>query len=118
MTTQIFNAQIENTFLGIEDHGILTFNINLLFADYEQNFGGYALDVFDKEKNKRIGHHICADMILNILKTLEFNSWEELRGKYLRIVKDIHSDKIISIGHITKDQWFDVQQLINEVKNG
>ena len=41
---EIKNAIITGTYLGIEDHGILTFWLYLDYGGSGQGFGGYQLD--------------------------------------------------------------------------
>ena len=97
----IKNAKIKSTFLGIEDHGIPTFFINLDYGGAGQGYGGYDLRYYGIE------------IILEILKTLEADSWENLPD-IIRV--DADYDKVYRIGHIIKDQWFDVEDLKKKVK--
>lgn len=92
----IKNTKIVSTFLGIEDHGIPTFMINLDFGGARQGYGRYDLRYYGIE------------IILEILKVLEVDSWENLSGV---IRADSDHDKIYKIGHIIKNQWFDVEDL-------
>ena len=112
MAEEIINARIESTSLGIEDHGILSFFLHLEFDGSGQGFGGYALDTFDKEKKRRVGHAFGTDCILRILEVLKVHNWEDLRGKYLRIKRINH--KIIAIGHIVENKWFNIEDLAKE----
>lgn len=92
------NAKIEDTMLGFEDHGIFTCMIYLDFGDSShQGFGGYSL-----------GNEYTNRVITGLLKTLEIDQWESLKGKYVRIRKedDKYNSKITEIGHLLKDQWF------------
>lgn len=85
----ILNAVIKSTFLGIEDHGILTYFLNLEHERGNQAFGGYRLS---------------EDHIKSILKVLDVPSWEMLPNKIIRIDAEDHLIK--SIGHPLKDDWF------------
>lgn len=109
----ISNAQIEDTRLGIEDHGI--FNLTLVLKwDIEegsstgQGFGGI-LDNPNKERNGRIGTAYGCEFIKRVLKTVGVRNWEDLKDKYVRIK---HGDgyscghKIYAIGHIVENKWF------------
>jgi hypothetical protein len=115
MAEEIINAQIEDTMLGNEDHGILTFYLFLKFDGSGQGFGGYALSTYDKEKKRRVGHAFGTDCILQILDVLKARKWEELRGKYVRVKRDAGwSGKIRAIGHIVEDKWFNIEDLAKE----
>src|SRR3990167_4011325 len=97
----IKNATIKSTFLGTEDHGIPIFFINLDYGGGGQAYGGYDLRYYGIE------------IILEILKTLEANSWENLPN-IIRVDSDC--DKVYRIGHIIKDQWFDVEDLKKKIQ--
>jgi hypothetical protein len=113
--TEVVNAKITGTHLGIEDHGILTFFLYLEFDGYHQGFGGYALDTYDKENKMRIGTAYGTDCILNILKVLEVNKWEDLKGKYVRIKRDgTWNEPITEIGHIVNNKWFNIKELADK----
>jgi hypothetical protein len=90
---EIRNAKIAGTTLGFEDHGIFTCFLHLEYGsgNIGQSFGGYFLESHPK-------------MIQSILKTVGVNSWENLKGKYIRAEFDnIHVERI---GHITEDKWY------------
>lgn len=104
------NGIIRSTFLGVEDHGIMTFNIDIEFEGAGQGFGGYALDGADpKDKNSRVGSPAAATSIRNILETLEVKCWEDLPGTTLRVFRD-NEGYIREIGHIFKDKKFNIKK--------
>lgn len=98
----IKNAKIKSTFLGIEDHGIPTFFINLDYGGAGQSFGGYDLRYYGIE------------IIVEILNALEVDSWEKIDG-FIRA--DADYEKVYRIGHIVKDSWFDIEKLKNKIAN-
>jgi hypothetical protein len=49
MEIETKNAQIVDTMLGTEDHGIFSFSLNLDYGNSGQNAGGYALDTPKKD---------------------------------------------------------------------
>ena len=97
----IKNAKIKSTFLDYKDHGIPTFFINLDYGGGEQSYGGYDLRYYGIE------------IILEILKTLKADSWENLPD-IIRVDSDY--EKIYRIGHIIEDQWLDVKDLKKKMK--
>ena len=110
---EIKNAVIESTMLGYEDHGIFTCFLTLNYGVSGQGFGGYGLD---KPLEDDDGNFICRtgsaygmNFIINILKIVGVEKWEELVGKNIR-VKATHN-KIISIGHFLDDTRFDPSEL-------
>lgn len=88
---EIVNAKISGTMLGFEDHGVFTCLLFLDFGGVSQGFGGYYLS-----------YH--TDMLEQILKVVGVSTWEELKGKYLRVERD--RSIIKRIGHITEDRWY------------
>ena len=65
---EIKNARIRSTMLGREDHGILTFMIDLEYGGGGQGFGGYGLDEYDAEHERRVGVAASMDLISEILR--------------------------------------------------
>lgn len=51
--SRIVNAEIEETFLGREEHGILTCFLHLKGNGFGVGIGGRALDEYDKNKKKK-----------------------------------------------------------------
>ncbi len=93
------NARIERTRLFVEDHGMLT---AFLYLDYgnglHQGFGGYALYLPS-------GYGDCGGkFVYSILKTIEQDSWDDLKDKIVRV--RIENGLVRAIGHPIKDQWF------------
>ncbi len=105
MTIETENAVIESTMLGLEDHGIMTCFLYLNYGGSCQGFGGYALDIWNKEADRRIGTAYGAEFIARVLATVGVEKWEDLAGKHIRARHDW--TKVHAIGHIIKDQWFD-----------
>ena len=108
---EIKNARIGRTFLGMEDHGIFTFTLHLDYDGSGQGFGQHTLDEPIKKDGKflgRVGTAVGMDSIMKVLETLGVESWEKLPGTYLRADSDFGC--VYRIGHITKDNWFDLKE--------
>ena len=104
------NGIIISTQLGREDHGIFTCMIHIKFDGTSQGYGGDAFDTWDESKKKRIGTAYGCEAIMEILKTLDVENWEDLKGLHVRVKKDKSYGVIKSIGHIIKDQWFSFKE--------
>ena len=113
---KVQNAKIESTFLGVEDHGILSFFLYLDYGGICQGFGGWELDGYDKETKGRKGIAASIELIRAILDTLEVSSWEKLPGNYCRA--KCSWNKVHAIGHPLKDKWLDVQEFFDSRKVG
>ena len=102
------NAKITSTMLGYEDHGILSCMLYLSYGGSGQGFGGYCLDSYDKEKEKRIATIHCGVWIAEILKIVGVEKWEDLKGQHIR-VRSEHG-KVHSIGNLLEDRWFNPEK--------
>lgn len=83
------NFKIENTFLGVNDHyGCSTFYLYITDGCLHSAFGGIALDEYDEDTKKRVFTKKGGIVIQRILETVGVSSWEELKGKYVRVDVD------------------------------
>ena len=112
----IENAKITGTMFGKEDHGIFTCNLCIEGAGWGCWYGGYALDEYDKDKNKRVGSAVGLSAIIQLLETLEVDEWEELKGQYVRVELTDPFGKITKIGHLIKNKWFSFEEFFNGEK--
>lgn len=112
--TEVLNAKITSTKLG-EEHGCLTADLLVKGESWGCTFGGYCLDHWFAETGK---HHSSDGYgaIIELMKTLEVESWEELKNKYVRVEIEGWGGKILRIGHLMKDKWFSFQDYFDEVK--
>ena len=115
-TDVIENAQITNTFLGREDHGIFTFVITVSGESWGQGFGTFALDYYDKKTDKRMGWNNAIPLIASILDAVGVESWEELKDKYCRVKREGEWGYIRAIGHPVKNKWADTRDFIDGEK--
>lgn len=106
---EIKNALIESTSLGIEDHGIMTFWLHLAYPSGGQGFGGFALDIWHEQDRRRVGTAFGLEAIMQTLRVVGVEKWEELPGKYIRV--DADSSQIHRIGNIMEDDWLDLEEM-------
>lgn len=112
--TEILNAKITSTKLG-EEHGCLTADLFVEGEGWACAFGGYCLDFWFAE----VGSYSSSDgygAIIELMKTLEVESWEELKGKYVRVESEGWGGKIIRIGYLMKNKWFSFKDYFEQVK--
>lgn len=110
------NAKITSTMLGIEDHGILTFFINLEWSGAGQGLGGFALDRHREPERLGFGPGLVA--IRKILETVGVTNWEDLPGKLVRAKVELWgSARPPIIGHIIEDRWFDLKEFMAQRMN-
>lgn len=114
MATEILNAKITKTKLG-EGHGCFTADLCIEGDGWGCVFGGYCLDHWYSDAGK---HHSPDGYgaIIELMKTLEVESWEELNGKYVRVEIEGWGGNVIKIGHLLKNKWFSWKDYFEEVK--
>lgn len=116
--TEIQNAKIVHTSLGVEDHGIFTCYLTLEGDGWGCSFGGYALDTWDETKRERVGTAIGFNAIIKLMETLDVKNWEELKGKMVRVETDGWGSRITKIGHIIKNRWFSFEEFFRKSESG
>ncbi|HEL1790804.1 TPA: hypothetical protein TXV07_002157, partial [Streptococcus suis] len=73
MNNTIENVKITKTFLGREDHGILTCYLTVEGYGFGVSIGGYCLDKYDEHKKKRVAFHKSFELIDRILEVAGAN---------------------------------------------
>ena len=112
----VCNAKITDTKLGcLNDRGIFTFWIMLDYGSTGQGFGGICLDNYNKQTQQRYHSNLTGEIISGILVALELDSWEDLKGKYVRVQRTDEglNGTVVGIGHIVKDKFFNIRDCIN-----
>lgn len=109
--SEIKNAKITATMLGREDHGIMTFTISVKFDECVScGIGGYALDYYDRTSETRVCSPKSMKAITKILDVVGVDTWEDLKGKYIRIKDNGWGSPIDEIGNLMKDKWFNLRE--------
>lgn len=102
---EIKNAIITHAEFHIMESGILTVSVSLDYGDGGQSFGNCALylpESFKHYKKETLAGHY----LYRCMEIADVTKWSEIVGKPIR-VKATH-EKIYSIGHFIKDDWFDL----------
>ena len=71
------NARVDRTFLGYEDHGVLTAVLHCQGECSSQGFGCRSLE----------DPRIFKNFVSGVLKALRVDTWEQVQGKLVRIGK-------------------------------
>ncbi|WP_157454691.1 hypothetical protein [Carnobacterium maltaromaticum] len=107
----ISNAKITKTTLGYEDHGILTLFIHVKGDGWGVAIGGYSLDDYSKESEKRIATRKGLELIAEILSVIGVQNWEDLKGKNIRVdLSEGLGGKVKKIGNLIEDKWIDFEE--------
>lgn len=114
MYRKIYNVKIDETFLGREEHGILTCYLYLSGFGFGAVLGGRALDKYDESANRRIATQKGFELIDRILKIVGVQKWEDVAGKYIRVEVPDFGKKITKIGNLIKEDWLDFEEYFSE----
>lgn len=95
MSTEILNGKITFTRLG-EEHGCLSVKLTIEGAGWGCGFGDYCLDHWCA----KAGEHSSSDgygAIIELMKTLEVESWRILRGNMCELSSKIGAVKFFEL---------------------
>lgn len=107
---KIENARIGNADLSMEDHGCLTFNMELNGGGWGCVYGGYCIGKGYLGAREFEGSVKGNEYIMRIMDTVGVSKFSDLEGKYIRVATKGLGSVIKIIGNIIKDQWFDPEQ--------
>lgn len=110
---EIKNAKITRVSLSMADHGCLTFYIGLNGGGWCCNFGGYCIGHGYLGAKSFQGSEAGLEVLMRIMDTIGVECWEDLKGQYCRVKTEGWGGKILSIGNILKDKWFDIKEFYN-----
>jgi hypothetical protein len=102
-TEEVRNAIIRKATITNEDHGILSAWLDMDYGGAGQSFGGYVL------YNPNFRKDVAGFFIWRVLEVADVTEWGKLPGRTIR-VKSL-DERILAIGHIVKDIWFDPKEM-------
>lgn len=107
-TEFIRNAIISSTSIETGDRGLLTAWLNLEYDSGGQGFGGFALYLPERTYKHHGGPNFGGHFIFRCMEIAGVENWQDIKGKSIRVKLDCEgfSGKILAIGHIIKDDWF------------
>ena len=115
MDSVIKNAKITSTHLSREDHGIFTF---VIYIEIQNGgccgIGTYALDSYNAEKDERELRAESCEILAKILDVVGVEKWEDLPGKYIRIIDNGWGSIIDCIGNLMCDKWLNFKDFFEK----
>lgn len=105
----IENARIESVDLSMADHGVLCLQMRLKGSDWGTIYGGYSLGHGYVGAKSFEGSAKGMESIMRIMDTVGVDNFQDLAGKYIRVVCKCNGDPIKIIGNIMDDKWFDIE---------
>ena len=109
------NAIIRGAQISCDEPGYLTVWLQLDYDGGTQAFGGWALYLPPSWKYHKV-EGTAGHFIFRCMEIAGVSSWDDMPGKTLRVRKESELGKIVAIGHIVKDDWFDPQNDFAELK--
>ena len=115
---KIENAKITGVDLSMADHGCMTLSMTLEGAGWGCVYGGYVLgkgyigakpEFFEADGNGMV-------YLMRIMDIIESDTFNGMKGEYIRIATKGWGDRVRIIGHITKDKWFDAESFFEDLK--
>lgn len=109
------NAKITHVSITMADHGCLTFWLTLEGSGWGCGFGGYCIGKGHrgaKEFSAKNGWGLEA--MMRIMDTVGVETWEDLKGKYVRAEVESWGGTITKIGNIMDNKWFDIKEFFAE----
>ena len=105
----IRNAKITGTMLGRDDHGIMTFMIFVEFYGAGCGIGGYAIDRYNRDTERRVFSVKGLEAISKILETVGVDTWENVMGQYIRVKDNGLGSTVYEIGNLMEEKWFNIR---------
>lgn len=105
---EIKNAIIESAIIDIGERNLLTVWLQLNYGSGSQGFGGYALYIPKDYDHATIKGDFAGHFIYRCMQIAGVERWSDIIGKTIRVKSDWN--KVESIGHIVKDDWFNPSQ--------
>lgn len=111
-----WNAQITKASLTMESHGCLTLWLTLEDGGSGIGFGGRCLGHGFVGAKTFEGSAKGLEYIMRIMDTVGVDCFEDLKGKYVRVVDEGFGSQVKGIGHIIKNKWFIEEDFYKETK--
>lgn len=116
---KIENAKITSVDLNMQDHGVMTLSMCLEGSGWGCVYGGYCLghgyvganpEYFNSSKNSMI-------YLMRIMDTTDSDTFNGMKGRYIRVASKGWGQPIKIIGHITEEKWFDAASFFEDCTN-
>lgn len=109
----VHNAIIESASLGAERGFVLDSWIHVDYGGSGQGFGGFALYLGESSAHHSVSSP-AGHWIWRVMQVAGVESWTALKGRSIRC--RVESGRIVAIGHIIKDIWFEPEREFAEAR--
>ena len=111
---EIVNAKIDKVSLSMADHGVLTYGLTLDFGGRWCVYGGVVIGKGELGAEAFEGYAKGTEAIMRIMDVVGVERWEDLTGKYVRVVDPGWGGIVDTIGNIIEDRWFSQKAFFGE----
>lgn len=115
--SEILNAKITSVSLTMADHCCLTYYLGLDMGGTKCSYGGLCIGHGYLGADEFEGSPYGLEAMMRIMDTVGVDRWEDMKGKYCRVVSDGWGSVVHTIGHIIEDKWFDQRKFFEEKAN-
>ena len=113
MMERIRNARITDVTLNMRDHGALVYGLVLDMGGSGCVYGGYAIGNGFLGAKEFSGSAKGIEAMMRIMDVVGVEAWEDLRGKYVRIVDPGLGGTVDRIGNALRDRWFSQREFFS-----
>ena len=106
MKGEIRNALITNVSLTMEDHGVLCYYLTLDMGGAGCSYGGRVIGKGYLGADTFEGFSKGTEALMRIMDVVGVERWEDIKGKYVRVVDNGLGNVVDKIGNIIYDKWF------------
>lgn len=103
------NARIVSVDLSMADHGCLTFEMTLEGNGWCVTYGNRVLGKGHVDADEFEGGAQGIEYIMRIMDVVGVDYFNDMKGKYVRVVTKGWGDTTNVIGNIIQNKWFDQQ---------
>lgn len=108
----IENAIITSATIDMEQ-GFLNSWLHLNYGGSGQGFGGYALYLPNSYAHHEL-KSVAGHWISRCMEIAGVKSWAEMEGKTVRVKKETPRGRVVAVGHIINDDWFEPGKEFNQ----
>lgn len=114
---RIGNSLIESADLSMRDHCCFDMSL-ILSGQVNVCFGGYCLGkgYLGAKDDFWEGSAAGLEYIMRIMDVVGVDSFQDLKGKYVRVAHKGLGSSVKIIGNITKEKWFDAESFFKDKK--
>lgn len=113
---RIVNMIIRSANISMKKCGVAELSMSIEGSGCECVYGGYVVDHGHLRSEDFSGSDMGMESILRIMDTVGVETFNDLKGKYIRAATKGWGDSVKIIGNILGDKWFDIESFFEDKK--